>query len=201
MRTPPSPSPSVASSSLCADGATASDDRSMGVFTTPLRAEAVWLLAHYGAMDAEQIGQAMPMNPDKVRAILHERAEKELIADQVSALAGPFFPASQTSPETTRAERALVASSDIETAVLLELWDIAEPWWPDPWCLTLVGLRRRLGLHKEVLRGAVASLRDQGHAAYMRGLMSEEGVFIGAGYHITAKGRAHVLALRGEAGA
>ncbi len=62
------------------------------VFTTPVRAEAVWLLSHHGAMDAEQIGQAMLMNPDKVRAILHERAEKELIADQVEALTGPKLP-------------------------------------------------------------------------------------------------------------
>lgn len=167
-------------------------------FTPPLADEAVWLLAHHGAMDAEQIGLAIQMNPVVVRAILHKRETDERAADQVRALAGPFFPSAQASPEATRAERALVASNDIETAILLELWDVAEPWWPDPWCLTLVGLRSRLGLHKEVLRGAVASLRDQGLAAYMRGLMSEDGVFIGAGYHITQKGRDHLRLLGHE---
>lgn len=169
-------------------------------FTPPLADEAVWLLAHHSAMDAEQIGLAIRMDPGEVRAILHAREENERAADQVRALAGPFFPATHASPEATRAERALVASSDIETAILLNLWDVAEPWWPDPWCLTLVGLRSRLGLHKEVLRGAVASLRDQGLAAYLRGLMSEDGVFIGAGYHITEKGREHLVTLGYEAG-
>lgn len=47
------------------------------------------------------------------------------------------------------------------------------------------------GFSREVARAICRDLRDEGLAIYGRGLMSEDGDMCGAGYAITAKGRAY----------
>ncbi|MET3602197.1 hypothetical protein [Martelella mangrovi] len=46
----------------------------------------------------------------------------------------------------------------------------------------------KLGLHREVLRGLMKSLKEQGLVEYYRGLTTEEGEFCGAGYSLTRAG-------------
>jgi len=58
----------------------------------------------------------------------------------------------------------------------------------DEWCFGLSTIAGDAGLHRELTRGALRSLRDRGLAKFQRGLMTEDGDVAGSGYGITPAG-------------
>lgn len=61
------------------------------------------------------------------------------------------------------------------------------------YCLNLYGLEARTDLPRETLRGIVADMRKDGLVSYHKGLWAEDGMPAGAGYAITAAGRAALV--------
>jgi DNA-binding transcriptional ArsR family regulator len=60
----------------------------------------------------------------------------------------------------------------------------------ESWCRGLRSLSWATSLPREVIRGVLADLRENGLVEYRRGLMTDDGDVAGAGYALTARGRA-----------
>jgi hypothetical protein len=78
------------------------------------------------------------------------------------------------------------ATQVLQRAILTALAAVPE----EGWCVGLRGLSGRTGLSREVCRAIVADLRAAGLASYHKGLWSDDERPAGAGYAITAEGRA-----------
>jgi hypothetical protein len=78
------------------------------------------------------------------------------------------------------------ATQVLQRAILNALAAVPE----EGWCVGLRGLSGRTGLSREVCRAIVADLRAAGLASYHKGLWSDDEMPAGAGYAITAEGRA-----------
>lgn len=79
-----------------------------------------------------------------------------------------------------------VALGFLRGMILAALADAPE----QSWCRGLRSLSWATHLPREVIRGVLADLRENGLVEYRRGLMNDDGEVAGAGYALTARGHA-----------
>lgn len=80
-----------------------------------------------------------------------------------------------------------------QTKVLQTLYGLTDAFGEN--CIYFRTIAKSTGLDEKAVKAAARSLREQGLAQFMRGLMTEDGRCAGAGYAITSQGVAVFAAM------